>query len=463
MLYMNRKTHSVDMTVGSPLKHILRFAIPLIFTGLLQSFYSSADMVVVGRFAGEDALAAVGSTSSAINLIINLFIGMSTAAGVLVARKFGAKNQGGVTKAVHTAIALSIVGGLVLTVVGFFVAGPLMEIMGAPTETFSLSVLYMRIYFAGAVPMLLYNFGGAILRGIGDTKRPLIYLIISGIINVVLNVILVAGFNMSVDGVAIATLISQMVSAILVLRALMNTDECYKLIIKKLHIYKAEYLEILRLGIPAGIQSSVFSFSNLIIQSSINSVGAIAMAGNAAAASIEGFVYFSMNAFYQASVTFTSQNYGAYDFKRIRKGVLRSALSVGVLGAVLGILLAVFAENVVGLFSEVPEVIRCGAVRVRIICSLYLLVGFMEVATGAVRGLGLSIRPMIITIVCLCGGRIAPILFYGPYKEVDDLMVLYLSYPLSWFITTIANYTLFIVTYKSRKKKYLLQREEVIA
>lgn len=460
---MAKKAHSVDMTKGSPLKHILRFAIPLIFTGLLQSLYNSADMVVVGRFAGENALAAVGSTSSAINLIINLFIGMSTAAGVLVARKFGAKNQSGVTKAVHTAIALSIVGGAFLTIVGFFVSEPLMIVMGAPKETLSLSVLYMRIYFAGAIPMLLYNFGGAILRGIGDTKRPLIYLIISGLINVVLNVLFVAGFNMSVDGVAIATLISQTVSAVLVLRALIDTDECYKLVIKKLHIYKAELLEIIRLGIPAGIQSSVFSFSNLIIQSSINSVGAIAMAGNAAAASIEGFVYFSMNAFYQASITFTSQNYGAYDFKRIRKGVLRSALSVGTLGAVLGIFLAIFAEGVVGFFSEVPEVISCGATRVRIICSLYLLVGFMEVATGVVRGLGLSIRPMIITIVCLCGGRIIPVLFFGPYREIDDLLALYWSYPMSWFITTIANYTLFIFTYKSKKKKYLSQREGVMA
>ncbi len=445
------------------MRHILTFAIPLIFTGLLQSFYNSADMVVVGRFAGEDALAAVGSTSSAINLIINLFIGISTASGILVARKFGAKNQSGVSKAVHTSIAVSIIGGIFLTVVGLLVANPLMRLMGSPEEVLDLSVLYMRIYFLGAIPMLVYNFGGAILRAIGDTRRPLIFLVISGIINVVLNVVFVAGFDMSVSGVAIATLISQTISAILVLRALINTDECYKLILKKLYIYKSELLEVIRIGIPAGIQGATFSISNLIIQSSINSVGAVAMAGNAAAASIEGFLYVSMNSFNQAVVTFTSQNYGAYNFERIKKGVKSSVFCVVVLGAILGLMVSLFANVFVGAFSDASEVISCGAVRLRFTCTLYLLLGLMEVGGGSVRGLGLSFRPMLVTIICLCGGRIIPVLLFGPYKQMADLNTLYISYPISWVLTALLHITLFAIVFKNRRNKYLSQREEVMA
>lgn len=450
--------HSVDMTKGGIFRPIIMFAIPLILTGMLQVLYNAADMVVVGRFmgktAGKNALAAIGSTSSAISLIVNLFIGLSSAACVIVARKFGAKNHEGVSKAVHTAMALGITGGIMLCIIGVSIAYPLMELMGSPDEVINLSTLYMRIYFCGCPAIMIYNFGSAILRAIGDTKRPLYYLLLAGTINIVLNLITVIIFKLGVAGVGIATVTSQVVSAILVMRCLIRTNESYKLCIRKIRFFKKELLEILYLGIPAGIQGMVFPISNIIIQSSINAVGSIAMAGNAAAVTIEGIVYASMNAYHHATLTFISQNYGAFKFDRIKKGLAAGLVSVFVTGIIFGGLVCLFPGKLISLYSKVPEVIACGSTRVRYICSLYFLCGLMEVCNAGMRGLGASLSPMIISMVGVCGLRNIIVIFGGPYKKLHDLIVLYLSYWYSWGITALILFIGFVILLKKRHEQY---------
>ena len=446
------------MTKGGIFRPIIMFVIPLILTGMLQVLYNAADMVVVGRFmgktAGKNALAAIGSTSSAISLIVNLFIGLSSAACVIVARKFGAKNHEGVSRAVHTAIALGITGGIMLCIIGVSIAYPLMKLMDSPDEVINLSTLYMRIYFCGCPAIMLYNFGSAVLRAIGDTKRPLYYLLLAGTINVVLNLITVIIFKLGVAGVGIATVTSQVVSAILVMRCLIRTNESYKLCIRKIRFFKKELLEILYLGIPAGIKGTVFPISNIIIQSSINAVGSIAMAGNAAAVTIEGIVYASMNAYHHATLTFISQNYGAFKFDRIKKGLAAGLVSVFVTGIIFGGLVCLFPEKLISLYSKVPEVIACGSTRVRYICSLYFLCGLMEVCNAGMRGLGASLSPMIISMVGVCGLRNIIVIFGGPYKKLHDLIVLYLSYWYSWGITALILFIGFVILLKKRHEQY---------
>lgn len=450
-----KNKHSVDMTRGGIFRPIIMFAIPLMLTGMLQVFYSAADMIVVGRFmgktAGKNALAAIGSTSSAINLFINMFIGLSSAACVIVARKFGAKNEKGVSRAVHTSIALSLTGGILMSIVGILFSYPLMELMGSPSEVINLSVLYMKIYFCGCPAMMLYNFGSSILRAIGDTKRPLYYLSAAGVINIILNLITVIIFKLGVAGVGIATVTSQVVSAFLVVRCLMRSTECYKLCIKQIRFFKSELIEILYLGIPAGIQGTVFPISNIIIQSSINSVGSIAMAGNAAAVAIEGIVYTAMNSFHHATLTFISQNYGAFNFGRIKKGFIAGCVSVFCTGIIFGGLMCLFPERLISLYSKVPEVIACGSTRIRYICSLYFLCGLMDVAMAGMRGLGASISPMIISIVGVCGLRSVIIFFGGPYKKLHDLITLYISYWYSWGITALVLIFGFALLLKKRR------------
>lgn len=443
------------MTVGGTYSHIIRFAIPMIIMNVLQTLYNAADMVIVGRFDSKTALAAVGSTSSAINFTLTLFIGLSSAANIVVARKYGAKNTEGLSKIVHTSIALALISGLLVAVFGIFASKNILLLMGSPRDVIDLSTLYMKIYYLGIPATMLYNFGAAILRAIGDTKRPLKYLTISGIINVVLNYILVVFFKMSVAGVAIATAVSQIISAVLVLRCLVKTDECYKLCINKIKVHLKELGELLYLGIPAGIQGSIFSMSNIIIQSSINSVGAIAMAGNAASANIEGVLYVAVNAYYHATVTYTGQNYGAGNFKRIGKGLKASCVLVFVTGCIFGGLMYLVPEWIIGIYSEEPEVIAVGAQRLKLICMSYFLCGLMDTFTGAIRGIGSSILPMIISIAGICGIRILMIFICGPYKEVDDLIMLYYSYPISWIATSVLQLISFVILKRKKECEFI--------
>ena len=457
------KKHTVDMTKGSIIRHIILFAIPIMISGVLQSLYNAADMIIVGKFAGSRSMAAVGSTSSAINLMINIFIGLSSATNVIVARKFGAGNKEGVFKSVHTAISLCLIGGIFLAVMGALLSKQVLLLMKSPVDVIDLSALYMRVYFIGIPAVLLYNFGSAILRAVGDSQRPTFYLMLSGVINVLLNLVFVIFFKMDVVGVALATVISQLVSAILVLRCLINTDECYKLEFKKLRIFGSELKETLLLGIPAGIQGSLFSLSNVIIQSSINSVGSVAMAGNSAASSIENIVYIAMNAFFHATLTFTGQNYGAHDFKRMRKGVGVSFLVVSVAGVLLSALVIGFRELFVSVYTDSPEVSEIACQRILYICAGYVICGMMEVGSGALRGIGVATRGMLICVAGVCGVRVLTTLMFAPYNEVSDLIPLYLSYPVSWTITGTLLLSTFFIIVKKREKRWLQEKKEYTA
>ena len=455
MIQVSSKKHTVDMTKGGTYSHIIRFVIPMIIMSVLQTLYNAADMIVVGRFDSDTALAAVGSTSSAINLTIYLFIGISSAANVVVARKYGEKNEDGLSKVIHTSIALAIISGLIVMLFGIVASRKILLLMGSPEEVIDLSALYMKIYYLGIPAMMLYNFGSAILRAIGDTKRPLKYLTISGITNVVLNYILVVHFKMSVAGVAIATAISQIISAALVLRSLIKTDECYKLRLNKIKIHLNELGDLLYLGIPAGIQSTIFSFSNVIIQSSINSVGKIAMAGNAAGSNIDGIVYVALTSYYHATVTYVSQNYGAGNFKRIGKGLRAGCVLVTLTGLILGGAMCIAPELLMRIFSEVPEVIAVGAQRITYICSTYFLCGLMDTMVAGIRGMGASVLPLVTSIMGVCGIRLLMLYLCGPYKEVEDLVMLYLSYPVSWTFTITLHIISFLILKRKKEREFI--------
>ena len=449
---MAAKKYSINMTEGALLPKIISFAIPLMASSLLQLLFNAADMVVAGRFAGSNALAAIGSTSSLINLLVNLFIGLSVGANVLVARFFGSGRESDVSEMVHTAVLLSIISGFFLAGFGFFMAPKLLIMMGTPEEVLPLSVLYIRIYFMGMPVSLLYNFVSAILRAIGDTKRPLIYLTIAGFLNVICNIIFIVIFGMGVDGVAYATVLSQAVSAILVVGALIKSDECYKLELKKLVFTKDKFLQILRLGIPAGFQGIVFSLSNVLIQSSVNSFGASAMAGNAAASNIEGFIYVSMNAFHHTCLSFTSQNYGAKNFERIKRVLITCLVMVSGIGFLLGVAAYVFGPNLLSIYansSDAKAVIEYGMIRMGIIMFTYFTCGMMDVMVGAIRGLGYSLMP---TIVSLCGACLFRIIWiYTAFRSIRTLTCLYISYPISWVLTFSVHLICFLIALRKKK------------
>lgn len=452
------KKHMADMTRGSIFKHIITFALPIMLSGILQTLYNAADMIVVGQFSGKESLAAVGSTSSAINLMINIFIGLSSATNVIVARKFGAGNKSGVSKTVHTAMAACLVCGIFVSVAGILLSKQVLLWMGSPEDVIDLSALYMRIYFVGVFAMLFYNFGSAILRAVGDSRRPTIFLMVSGVINVLLNLVFVIVFHMGVAGVALATVIAQTVSAVLVLRCLMKTDECFKLDIRKIALSGAEFKEMLLLGVPAGIQSAVFSISNVMIQSSINAVGSDAMAGNSAAVSVEGIVYIAMNAFFHTTLTFVGQNYGAHDFKRIRRGFAAGILTTFVVGVLVGVTVVSLDKLLIGFYTDAPDVMAIGCHRMKYICLTYFLCGIMEVGTGALRGIGVATRAMIVSILGVCGVRLVTVLLCAPYKEVADLIPLYISYPVSWIITAAMHISMFLFILKKREQRWQMQK-----
>lgn len=456
---ITKKKYEMDMCNGNIFLKIIRFSIPLALMGMLQLFYNAADLIIVSKFGGDpDALGAVGSTGSIINLLVNLFIGLSVGTNVVVARYFGAKKHDKIKDVVHTSILSSFIIGIVLGLFGFIFARQLLHLMNNELE---LSVVYLKIYFLGMPFNLVYNFAASILRAVGDTKRPLYYLSISGIANVLLNLLFVIVFKMTVDGVAMATVISQVISCILILITLFKSKECYKLSFKDLKIDKKSFFEIVKIGLPAGIQSSIFSISNVLIQSSVNMFGPTVMNGNSAAASVEGFVYTAMNSVYHASLAFMGQNVGAKKSKNIHKVMLYSLIIVTIVSITLGGILFLSGKHVLKIYTDIPDEIAVGYIRLHYLCLPYFLCGIMDVMVGCLRGLGYSTLPMIVSIVGVCGFRIFWILVifynYTDFKNIDDLNMLYISYPISWILTFIAHFGCYI--YASKKKIKQINQE----
>ena len=447
----NASSYEINMTSGPMLPGIFRFAIPLALSGMLQLAFNAADVIVVGKFAGSTALAAVGSTGALINLIINLFVGLSTGVNVLVANYRGAGRLEDVRKTVHTAMSVAFAGGILLVFIGIILARPMLELMDSPDTVIGQATLYMQIYFVGMPAFMVYNFGASVLRAVGDTKRPLIFLSIAGVINVVLNMIFVIFFHMGVAGVAIATVTSQAVSAVLIVRCMIRSDGIYKLDLHNLRIDSRKFTRMLRIGLPAGLQGSLFSISNVLIQSSVNSFGDLVMAGNAAAGNLEGFVYTAMNSLYQANLSYTSQNYGALKYKRIDRSLLLCLGVVTLIGGLLGNIVYLLGPHLLSLYDSDPAVIQYGMNRLAVIATTYFLCGIMEVASGSIRGLGYAIIPMVVSLSGACIMRIVWI--YTVFAMVPTQFVLYLSYPISWVLTFAAH----LVTYLIVRKKRFVQ------
>jgi putative MATE family efflux protein len=434
---------------GPLLKKIILYTVPIILTGILQLLFNAADLVVVGRYCGELSVAAVGATGAIINLMVNLFIGLSVGAGVTVAHGLGAGRDEDVRRTIHTAIPTALVSGIVLTLVGVTCSRTFLSLMDTPDDVIGLSATYMRIYFCGITASMIFNFGAAILRAAGDTKSPLYYLTSAGIVNVILNIIFVRVFNMNVAGVALATTVSQFLSAFLIIVNLMRRTDCCRLYLSKLHFYRRQLSRILSIGFPAGIQGSLFSISNVIIQSSVNSFGSVVVSGNAAAGNIEGFVYTTMNSFHQTALNFTGQNYGAGKYDRLKKIMLICLASVFVAGLTAGCTVYAFGRQLLSIYiPDSDEAIRIGMIRIAYICIPYFLCGLMDVATGLIRGLGSSLLPMIITVVGVCGMRIGWIYTVFRSEKYHTLQSLYLSYTISWSLTFISELIVFIVLYR---------------
>ena len=417
---------------------IVRYIVPLMLTGILQLLYNAADNVVVGRFDGSNALAAVGSTGALVNLILNVFMGLSVGTAVAVAHDFGANDEEGVQKTVHTSILISIFCGVIVGAFGCLCSGTFLKWMGTPDDVLPLSTTYLAIYFLGTPASLIYNFGASILRSVGDTKRPLFFLTLSGFINVALNLVFVILFRMSVAGVALATIISQYVSMVMIVVCLVREKSCCHLDFRKLRIHRDKMQKIIRVGLPAGIQGSVFSVSNVVIQSSVNSFGSLVMAGNTAAAQLEGFAYTAMNSVYHAALTFVGQNMGAKKYHMINKVVFRCFIVVMVIGLGVGTLMYSFAEPLLKIYlPNDPDAIPYGITRLTYLIIPYFLCGTMEVMVGGQRGMGMSIVPMVTSLVGSCLLRVIWVMTI--FAAFRSLPVLYLSYPISWFLTTAAH------------------------
>lgn len=447
-----RISYRMDMTEGPLTTKIIKFTIPVMLTGILQLLFNTADVIVVGRFTGKTALAAVGSTGSLINLLVSLFMGLSIGTNVLVARYQGAKDDKAVSETVHTSIALGIVGGLILLIIGVVATRPLLEMMATPEDVIDQSTLYMRILFFGMPLNLILNFGAAILRAIGDTKRPLYYLTIAGVINLFLNIFLVTVFSLGVAGVAIATVISEGVSCVLILLCLKHETGAIRLYFNRIKINPSKCVDIMKIGLPAGLQGCIFSISNVLIQSSVNSFGSTVMAGNTAASNIEGFVYVSMNSLHQTCISFTSQNFGAGKFKRIKMVLINCLVIVAITGLVLGNSAYFFGKYLLSAYNNEAEVISYGLIRLSIISTMYFLCGLMDVMVGAMRGIGYSILPMIVSLVGACGLRIVWI--YTVFAKFRTLDILFISYPVTWTITFLSHLVCYYIVTRKYKDKF---------
>ena len=439
---MKKNKYEIDMCNGTIMDKLISFALPLMVSGILQLMFNAVDIIVVGRFSGSQALAAVGSTTALINVFTNLFIGVSLGANVLAARFYAAGKDKEMSETVHTAITLALVSGVVMAVIGLVFSRWALEIMGTPADVIDQSSLYMRIYFLGMPFFMVYNYGAAILRAVGDTKRPLMFLIVAGVINAVLNMFLVIAFHMGVAGVAIATVISQMISCLLVLRCLYKIDSSYQLRFSRLCMKKFYLAQIFQVGIPAGIQSTVINFSNALLQSSVNSFGSTAMAGYTAANNVLGFLYASVNAVTQACMSFTSQNYGVGKYKRMDRVLLDCGILSFVIAFVLGCGSYIFGGEILKIYTEDPEVIRCGVEILSITTVPYFLCGIMDLFPGALRGMGHSGVPMILSIIGTVGTRIVWIFWIFPQNR--SLYTLFISYPASWAITIVMQVICFI-------------------
>ena len=443
---MSKNKFEIDMINGTIMNKMISFALPLMLSGILQLLFNAVDIIVVGRFSGSQSLAAVGSTSSLINMLTNLFIGISLGANVLAARFYAAGKHKEMSETVHTAITTALLSGVLMIFVGIFFARPALEIMDTPSDVIELATLYMRIYFVGMPFFMLYNYGAAILRAVGDTKRPLIFLVISGVVNACLNLLLVIVFKMDVAGVAIATVISQMISCVLVIGCLYKTDAVYQLRFKKLKI-KWTYLgQIFRIGIPAGIQSTLISFSNVLLQSSVNSFGSIAMAGYTAANNILSFLYMAANAVTQAGMSFTSQNFGARKPKRMDRVLIDGLVLELVICLSLGVLAYVFGNQVSSIYTDDPNVIKCSVEILALTTVPYFLCGFMDIFPGVLRGMGRSTVPMILCLIGTVGVRIIWIYFFFPHNRT--LGYLFISYPVSWIATILMQLVYYLVIRK---------------
>ena len=432
---MKSNKYEIDMCNGSIMDKLVSFALPLMLSGILQLMFNAVDIIVVGRFSGSEALAAVGSTTALINVFTNLFIGISLGANVLAARFFAAGRREEMSETVHTSITLALISGIFMAFVGLIFSKGALKLMGTPEDVIGLSTLYMRIYFMGMPFFMLYNYGAAILRAVGDTKRPLYFLIIAGVINAGLNMVLVIVFGLGVAGVGIATVFSQMVSCVLVLTCLCRAEGSYKLSFSKLSI-KGYYLkQIFQVGIPAGIQSTVINFSNALLQSSVNSFGSTAMAGYTAANNILGFLYVSINSVTQACMSFTSQNFGVGKYKRMDRVLMDCMiLSVGA-ALVLGCGAYFFGAEILQVYTEEADVIQCGVEILSITTVPYFLCGIMDLFPGALRGMGYSAVPMVLSIIGTVGMRVLWIFVFFPQHR--SLYFLFISYPASWIATIV--------------------------
>ena len=448
---MNKKNQ--DMLHGPLLGSIISYTIPIILTSVLQLLFNAADLVVVGRFCGSISVAAVGATGSITSLIVNLFIGLSVGAGVTVAHGVGSREDEVVHRTVHTALPMALFSGVVLTVVGILFSEQFLTMMGTPQNVLELSSVYMKIYFAGITFTMVYNFSASILRAVGDTKSPLVFLSIAGIINVGLNLVFVMVLHMNVAGVALATTISQAFSAVAMVVVLMKRTDAAKLHLNKMRVYKVQMMKMLRIGLPAGVQSSLFSISNVLIQSSVNSFGDILMSGNAAAQNIEGFLYVSMNAFHQTAVNFIGQNVGAKQYDRVKKIVWICLGCVAMVGLGMGTLMYSFGENLLSIYiTDSAEAISWGLVRLSIIAQFYFICGLMDVSTGALRGMGASVSPMIISVLGVCGIRIGWIMTIFRIPQFHTPQSLYFSYIISWSLTFLIQMFAFFKIYRKHTK-----------
>lgn len=443
-----------NMLNGALLPAIIRFTVPVILTSVFQLLFNAVDLVVVGYFCGSSSVGAVGATNAVTHLIVNLFVGLSVGTGVTVAHSLGSGDGTEVRNTIHTALPMALVGGVLLTAVGLTLSKPILELMETPAELLPLSAVYMKVYFTGVTFTVVYNFCASILRAAGDTRSPLVFLMIAGGINVVLNLVFVTVFHMNVAGVALATILSQGVSAILVVRELtLRTDVC-RLELRNIRFHGQQFWKILRIGLPAGIQSSMFSLSNATIQSAVNSFGDVFVSGNAAAASIEGFLYVTVNSFNQAAVNFVGRNVGAKQYRRASRVVMTCMACAATLGLVLSLVVQVFGQRLLGIYiTDSPQAIADGMMRLTYVCGFYFLVGLMDVSTGALRGYGTSLPPMIICLLGVCGIRIGWVRTIFQMPGFNTPQWLYLSYPVSWLLTFLAQFTVFLIVSRIHRKK----------
>lgn len=450
----------INMLRGPLFKNIILYTIPIILTSVLQLLFNAADLVVVGNFGanGSDSVAAVGATGAITNLIVNMFMGLSVGSGVTVAHALGAHDSKGVHRVVHTALPTALVSGITLSVIGIIFSENFLVLMGTHADILPLSTLYMRIYFAGMTFNMVYNYGASILRAAGDTKSPLIFLALAGVINVLLNLVFVIVLHMDVAGVALATTTAQAISAVLVVMALMRRNDSVKFDPRKMRFHSKALKKMLIIGIPSGVQGSLFSISNVLIQSSVNSFGKVFMAGNAAAGNIEGFVWVIMNAFHQTALNFCGQNEGARQHKRVKKVLFICLGLVTLFGFAAGGLVYLFGKQLLSIYiPDSAQAIQYGLIRFGFVALPYFLCGLMDVTTGAIRGIGASISPMIITVLGVCGFRIGWILTIFKIEQFHTPECLYFSYPISWLATFLFELLAFYIIYKRRVKAFRLR------